>query len=996
MARYSRFEEMTGQIPSAGEQIRGSNNIKFPAGRSRRGLFWTSKVVDTTSAGRIIPWRDEPLPKPAVSSSPKVNIFDVSDNPITMHARQRRQKAHWANVATRARVDTALASNVNFGRPHHYGQYSFPHPQQFSGFSRFRRSEQIGTTWRTFVGAEQGLVRDAFAPLSESGRARRLAPLFGQEYPMLPAKPGGARINPFSRVPMFPEGELDSFDTPYHHKLFAKGPRELPVAAWDKVNIEERVAGVGKDLTAGPVEIPDWFRFKPEESPLDRYVAYTKVVEERTGRNFEGIIKEPWQADLNKTMDQTELSRIKAIRESSERYITRRAKFYGQIDPRLIRKDYLERFGLTRQGDQMFQVAGEGTNLPLTAREGSRALAAIEPKLWDKPIAGAGLTRVLTTNEARAIRPGEQYFGTTGLAGKRVIMTEEGGRTLATEAFGQTRRLIDPMTGKGVPLGSVGIHAVGGGSALDSAYSRLLVDFNVSEPSKIIRKLRNIYQQEFRSAVNSGGTLSARGIEARAALLNIAGIEGRTLTTTLAGTHKILGQRWRMPGRATKASEVMRFGIEKRAAQWHEQFVTNLTMAHGATRDFAWTVSQQADVIEGMDRSFKGDYVGGVITDKNKLLHVGRVTNIGQTTGRAGVLMQDINETWRKGGAFWEEGMFPQPYSKGGVPDVFKVHLRRIQLAHGMQEVRAITEGGFDLGRIQDKYMLEQIKQQAFAPKISQGSVGEMYASIYPTLKEEIVRVPGKKAYTRTVGQGFRVGLHLAGEEKAKSIRHLVNQKGVWRRLQAVTGQAVVGRTPGVSTQQTLADAFFGRDFRIFGGPRDPKGVKMMLERLTGKTIMAGAVGEKAVVDAAAGMGGIDKWGKKAAIGAAILTAGALVAYGASRVRGRKVMDERDIPSSMYGAPSMGPQYTGGQPAYQQRANITPTDYRGGYTTNINMETEDRNGIMDYRGIANTMSSASRTALGVNKISTDLHVTDDSRSINSNQIQRQFAEYLNR
>ena len=52
--------------------------------------------------------------------------------------------------------------------------------------------------------------------------------------------------------------------------------------------------------------------------------------------------------------------------------------------------------------------------------------------------------------------------------------------------------------------------------------------------------------------------------------------------------------------------------------------------------------------------------------------------------------------------------------------------------------------------------------------------------------------------------------------------------------------------------------------------------------------------------------------------------------------------------------------------------------------------------IMDYRGIANAMSNVSRTALGVDNINTDLHVMDDSRSMDSHSIQREFASFLRR
>jgi len=87
---------------------------------------------------------------------------------------------------------------------------------------------------------------------------------------------------------------------------------------------------------------------------------------------------------------------------------------------------------------------------------------------------------------------------------------------------------------------------------------------------------------------------------------------------------------------------------------------------------------------------------------------------------------------------------------------------------------------------------------------------------------------------------------------------------------------------------------------------------------------------------------------------------------------------------------------TDGLPTYQPNARIVQNNRPLGFTTNINMETEDPNNIIDYSALANTMSSISRGALGTDKISTELHVVDNSASVDSHTMQRRFVEYLSR
>jgi len=128
---------------------------------------------------------------------------------------------------------------------------------------------------------------------------------------------------------------------------------------------------------------------------------------------------------------------------------------------------------------------------------------------------------------------------------------------------------------------------------------------------------------------------------------------------------------------------------------------------------------------------------------------------------------------------------------------------------------------------------------------------------------------------------------------------------------------------------------------------------------------------------------------------AAAVTAGALLLWNATRSKQRTPLDQRDIPASTHGEPSNMPVGADNLPSYQPTARITP-NRAPAYNTNIDMNTEDYNDVVDYKNIANTMSSMSRAALGIESANVNLNVMDDSRKMNPYTIQRELSEYLNK
>ena len=133
----------------------------------------------------------------------------------------------------------------------------------------------------------------------------------------------------------------------------------------------------------------------------------------------------------------------------------------------------------------------------------------------------------------------------------------------------------------------------------------------------------------------------------------------------------------------------------------------------------------------------------------------------------------------------------------------------------------------------------------------------------------------------------------------------------------------------------------------------------------------------------------MSKLGKGMLIGAAI-AASAFVLWSATRQKREPITDPQGTQESLYGEAQQG-TFSASGPMSGPVARIARNNT--GYETTVNLEAEDSNDVMDYNGIARTMSDMSSAATGVNA-TTSLHVTDESSSINDRSIQRQFQEYL--
>ena len=120
------------------------------------------------------------------------------------------------------------------------------------------------------------------------------------------------------------------------------------------------------------------------------------------------------------------------------------------------------------------------------------------------------------------------------------------------------------------------------------------------------------------------------------------------------------------------------------------------------------------------------------------------------------------------------------------------------------------------------------------------------------------------------------------------------------------------------------------------------------------------------------------------------IAAGAMLMWGASKIRGNQPMSEKDVPKSMYGSVDLASQPQSA--TYTPATRITPTNT--GYSTNIDLETTDMRGTTDYRPLANSLGSISSSVLGVGRTNTSLHIVDDSERMDRESTRRKMNQML--
>jgi len=739
-----------------------------------------------------------------------------------------------------------------------------------------------------------------------------------------------------------------------------------------------------------------------------------------------GVLKDAWETTLGDAVDDAAMAGDPEIAGWQNRWANRRAPFYDAIDPKsyatrqLGNAGWLESQGLDYTRGKMHEIVG-GKRLSLKQSAFSKRLALGELGEWagtgaiGEKYAYAPDTRLMTTGFG-VVPEDSLYFGRPSPeTGKKLWATPEQQQAIAQQRYGQSIIVKDVRTGEVVPIGSGTLRTI-----LDpkkkALYTKKLKKLR-TKPRGFVDILRDAYHKEVDvrrsgfggksmgfeyiedalsesdvrtpvTTVGAGVYETEREIAIRKKLLRISG-----------GSEDILGESWRYPA-------------QKKLIKKYNQRILEIQgeaglLGEGAGKTVEKMSSGDIEKIRGfrkqidfLNRISSEDplYLNPVEDAQRKYLMLGskkvrleRLTHLGQTSaylrsGKEPVLLEKILAS---GLDVSPSNIFPDPMLGRMAPDVVDFHAFRVPYFNPktgkwtQTATKLFTEEGYDVG-----WLSRELSKEVGEGVGPGGYVGKMPGRVYS--------LPEYGSSGQITGFRRAVGLLKTGTEKRlESYDVILKKMRVMGSMQygsvgVGTGQPIQGVLSGVADEGLFYKAIGGVDPRESIGKRVDEYVGkhyLNFQKTKANTKIMSAISEKNM---------LSKGRKQGAIAAAAVTAGALLLWGASRSRKQAPVRPDDVPSSMYGAPSMGPQYAGGQPAYQQRARITPNDYRGGYTTNINMETEDQNGMMDYRGIANTMSSASRTALGVNKISTDLHVTDDSRSINSNQIQRQFAEYLNR
>ncbi len=550
--------------------------------------------------------------------------------------------------------------------------------------------------------------------------------------------------------------------------------------------------------------------------------------------------------------------------------------------------------------------------------------------------------------DARRLGQGDIYFGRPTPTGSKIIQTQAAGLIEAEEVLGQRKylRRVLPSGELGgvIPLGT---RAITGRkiplTAIEEGFAGL-------KPEKALRELRKWYKNLARGTADE--TMAAGATELENILTDIVGEEQRA---------KILSNRKITSFNIRRLKEIQKIVSEEGVT------AGLLGRDVGALEARGYKAVRKLVEHQEVGSMLSGRKLRGGGREWYKVLELDNLENASIMVGG-----RKVTTVGQRLAEFLPER------ASAVAPDMFEVALsRQPYLVPGKEDILAtqiLTPSGQQIGSIAARYdkagkLLSPELQYTYRldKEAAKGLLRtKMFARIEPFYSKDV--------------RGYMFGLGLY-PTKASARKQLYDLGKMWRARGVIKIEGA---------QSVLGEIFAGRGAKYL----ERADLESMLPRKTWldmRTMGPGA----GVID----VGKITGKGlsKNALIATtALITAGALLLWGATKSRTKKPLDERDIPASMYGDIPSRLQYDTGLPTYQPTARIIQNDRPGAYSTNISMEAVDGNNIADYRGIANSMSNMSRNALGVESAKLDLSVVDDSSSMNPHQMQRRFSEYLNR
>jgi hypothetical protein len=527
------------------------------------------------------------------------------------------------------------------------------------------------------------------------------------------------------------------------------------------------------------------------------------------------------------------------------------------------------------------------------------------------------------------------FMGKHTISGSKLYISETSQRAEAIDKFGQTKVLRDAVTGEVIPY-------------QHSIIADLTERTSVSK-TEYLDTVRNMYQE----AVGKGKIADAE----------------KYRTLILDAT---VDQRAFNPIIKSKEIKVHKTLKEINAAVKNDyNMASSISVARGGKR--ATSVGYE-DIKSTVERLQVGDsvFVGtGQIKNPRKAV-VSDLTSLRD----ASVLLTGQGNKVTTWGKLFDKTMKIDP-KMASLPDLFEVSLIRNPNAGSKYALDVVGgKAGVKLGQVSAQ--LENTIGTKAGKEVISGYAGRAWVRPYISDWAQVKTKKGMKWHptfalgiwgTSEEAYRLRKGITFAELEEANKVQGLHGE----------SSQNLIG------TMMDANDTWIAAELQKRMAEKHPSVSMAALSKAESEAWLGGAGTPKVSTR-------VRNNYSKALIAGAAVTAGALLLWGASRMRNTAPMTEKDVPENLYGRSAPVPPDR--QRMHTPSTRIEQTN--NGYATNIEVEAGDNGEIVDHRGMARTMSAMSREALGTGRINTSLHVIDDSSSMDRESTRRSLNQQLSR
>jgi len=626
------------------------------------------------------------------------------------------------------------------------------------------------------------------------------------------------------------------------------------------------------------------------------------------------------------------------------KYEKTRDPFYSSISYRSYRPETIERAGfLSTIGIDPATMKDLTTGEKVNLQDIPSRIAMREKNMY---LSGE---RVLSLSRM-AGHEGDLFMGRPTEGGSKIFMSNTAQRALAGEMFGQSRVLRDVETGQIIPLGS-----------------RIVSEDIVRSGAITQREYLNSLRALYFDAVKKGKIVD---IGRYGKLLSDATPDIRAFNPLVSGKDIKINKRLKDIRRALSSDHTL---------------ARDIMSVRDTQRVTYRGFERIRDLMEGSElgREFR---VGGrraVVSPLERLEDVTLLRTGGKGVVTYGDLMRRTMKLDPRIAAvpdIFEAFVVREPYTKmpkvgaGGVAaGEAKFYPYTLRVMMGPDKVIGTIPAALE-GRIGTEAGREIAEGYAGKVFIRPYAVSERVGKRYQTIYRLGVWKTLEEAYETTIGATGRaysgpirfdrlkeenlVRAHWLYQSEIQSL--LRNTSDDWKNV-ATLEETMRARYPSRSVSQV-----YGKD-----AARAWKDAAIGIKR---QSIERGRISKRSM--ALAG----------------IIVAGALLTWGASRIKNRAPITERDVPESLYGSEvpvsKRAPTFYTSPPRIVQKNT--------GYVTNIDMEVGDDGRTEDHKGLASNMAYVARSVLGIGQIKTSMHIVDDSESISRESTRKTLNQQLRR